>query len=105
MTMLKDSVFNVRDEIVREAFAMSKQTVTNEHDEKMSRNYSRLTFTEFLEFLGRIVDLSFRQSEMDELPLEEKLEHFLTDLLPLVGVKYIKNADRVIEYSDSDDGY
>ena len=42
-----------------------------------------MPFVEFCEFLARLVDKTFKGSEMEELPLEEKLEYILEDLLPL----------------------
>ena len=39
---------------------------------------------EFLEFIGRIADDQFFDSELEDIPLEEKIEYTLNDLLPLV---------------------
>lgn len=60
----------------------------NELDPEISKAYNRLTFHEFLEFIGRVVDKSFEESELVELSLDEKLEYILPDLLHLVGFKY-----------------
>ena len=77
----------------------------NELDEKQAQNYRRLTFNEFLEFLARLVTLHFEESELGELPLDEKLEYIISDLLPLVNFdfKYVRMV--VEEFSDSDDEY
>lgn len=103
--MLSDSPMDIDHNIVAFAFSMSKQTVVNELDEKQAQNYRRLTFTEFLEFLARLVTLHFEESELGELPLEEKLEYILIDLLPIVNFdfKYVRMV--VVEFSDSDDEY
>ena len=84
--MFSDSVFDTSHEIIREAFAMSKMTVLNEMDTKNNRSYSYLVFVEFLEFIARVADLSFVDSELEELPLEDKLEYLLTDLFPIVNM-------------------
>ena len=47
----------------------------------------------------------FKGSEQSEIPLEEKLEYILTDLLPLVGHEYKTNRIVIQEFSDSDDDY
>lgn len=46
---------------------------------------------EFLEFLGRITDMVFEGSELEEIPLDEKLEYSLHEWLPLVNHKYQRN--------------
>ena len=55
--MMKAAQFNIKDELVRQAFALSKQTVVHEQDAKLVKQYHKLPFVEFLEFLGRAVDL------------------------------------------------
>ena len=67
---------------------MSKQTVISEKDDKQFRSYDKLNFVEFLEFVGRVTDMIFQGSELENIPLEEKLEYSLTDWLPLVNHKY-----------------
>lgn len=39
---------------------------------------------EFLEFIGRLADLQFKDSELEDINLDEKIEFTLCDLLPLV---------------------
>ena len=103
--LFNDSVFSSRDEIIREAYAMSKMTVVCEQDKKQARSYENLQFVEFLEFLARVVDLTFQSSELEEIPLEEKLEYLLKDLLPMVGMTYQVSRQIIMEFSDSDDDY
>ena len=67
--------------------------------------YRKLRRVEFLEFLARISDLYFRESEMEELELYEKIEHVLDDLLPLIGGQRVKQEITVEEFSESDDDY
>ena len=84
---------------------MSKQTVANELDEKEMKEYFKLYFIEFLEFIARLADMHFEESEMADLPLEDKLAFLLQDLLPLVQHSYKKNQILIEEFSDSDDDY
>ena len=64
---------------------MSKQTIWNEQDDEQFKKYNEMPFCEFLEFVARLIDLIFEDSEMEDLALDEKLELILEDLLPLVG--------------------
>ena len=43
---------------------------------------------EFLEFISRVAESLFKDSELEYIPLGEKLEYFLTDLLPIVDMRY-----------------
>lgn len=49
-----------------------------------------MTKVEFLEFISRIAELSFHESELEELHLYEKIEYILDDIFPLVGAKRVK---------------
>ena len=71
--------------MVRTAFSMSKQTIWNEQDDAQFKKYNEMPLCEFLEFVARLIDLIFEDSEMEDLALDEKLELILEDLLPLVG--------------------
>ena len=77
----------------------------HEEDEKLYRQYNKLTFVEFLEFISRITDMAFKESELERLTLEEKLEYTLTDWLPIVDKKYQRNKIIIEEFSDSDEDY
>ena len=44
-------------------------------------------------------------SELEDLPLDEKLEYILEDLLPLSGGSFKRNKYVVVEFSDSDEDY
>ena len=103
--MVEDSPLEVSREIVLQAYAMSKQTVVNEREEKQYRAYNKLNFVEFLEFIARVTDMAFAGSELEDIPLDEKLEYSLTDWLPLVHHRYQRNRIVVQEVSDSDEDY
>ena len=64
---------------------MSKQTIWNEQDDAQFKKYNEMPFCEFLEFVARLIELMFEDSEMEDLALDEKLELILEDLLPLAG--------------------
>ena len=42
---------------------------------------------------------------MEELELNEKIEHLLDEILPLVGAKRVQQKIVIEEFSDSDDDY
>ena len=91
--------------VIREAFAMSKMTVINELDAAAEVQYIKLAKPEFLEFITRIAELFFKDSELEDLPLHEKLEYLLDDMFKLVGAKRVKQEIDIEEFSDSDDDY
>jgi len=84
---------------------MSKMTVPNEQEESLAKKYLKMTLAEFCEFIARVVDMLYRDSELDELPLNEKLEYILEDLLPLADCKLEPNRQVIEHFSDSDDDY
>ena len=75
-------MFNLTPEQVLRAFALSKQTVSNETDEKQVKQYSKLNEAEFTEFIARMTIVIFQDSELSDISLEEKLEYVLRNLLP-----------------------
>ena len=82
--LVEDSVFNLTPEQVLRVFALSKQTVSNETDEKQVKQYSRMNEVEFIEFIARMTLIVFQDSELSDISLEEKLEYVLRNLLPQV---------------------
>ena len=84
---------------------MSKMTVENDIDAEGLNRYSRIIKVEFLEFIARIADLFFADSEMEDLELYEKIEHVLDDVFPLVNAIRVKQQITVDEFSESDDDY
>ena len=49
------------------AFTMSKMTVVEETHQDALVTYKKLLYVEFLEFIGRIAEQFFEESEMEEL--------------------------------------
>ena len=84
---------------------MSKMSVVEETAIDAKITYNKMIFVEFLEFLGRIAELYFEGSEMEELELHQKLEFLLDEILPVVGAKRVKQTTVIEEFSESDDDY
>lgn len=79
-------------------------TVVDESEES-STKYKRLQFVEFLEMIGRIADLKFKITEMERLPLNQKIEFILDELLTFVDEKRKDVQMQIDEESESDDEY
>ena len=79
-----DSPLALTRAMIRQAFALCKMTVVNETDKKASVSYMAVAYVEFLELIARIGELYFRDSEMEDLMLAEKIEYVLDDLLLVV---------------------
>ena len=62
---------------IQECYAMSKQIVVNEQDRRDYAAYDRMNYSEFLEFIARISENWFLGTEMEDLPLPNKIEEFL----------------------------
>ena len=54
-----------------------------------------MSYVEFLEFVARLADKIFEDSELSDILLDEKLEYILDDLLPLVGQSFQKNKTKI----------
>lgn len=65
-----------------------------------------MQWPEFLEFIGRLADIKFKNSaEMSQNPLAWKIETILEDLMPAFGLpKNDVNIEKE-ENSESDDDY
>ena len=84
---------------------MCKMTVISELEPEGQLQYQKLTKVEFFEFIARVAELTFKDSEMEEVPLYEKVEHVLDDILPIIGAERVKQVVSVEEFSESDDEY
>ena len=101
----EDSKLKLTKRLVKEAFAMSKMTVVAELEPEGQLQYRKLTIPEFLEVIARVAELNFKDSELEDLPLFQKVEHILDDILPVIGAERVKQTITVEEFSDSDDDY
>ena len=91
--------------MINKAFALCKQTVISELEQEGQSQYLKLSKVEFLEFLARIAEQIFEDSELEDLPLHEKIEYMLDDILKVIDVKRVKQQITVEEFSESDDDY
>ena len=64
-------------------------SVVNELDKKSQVTYIQITYVEFLEFLARIAEIVFADTEMVDLMLSEKIGRMLDDLLIVVGCERV----------------
>ena len=103
--MKYDSPLKLTRATIRQAFALCKMSVINELDKKSQVTYIQITFVEFLEFLARIAELHFKDTEMEELLLSEKIGFMLDDLLTVVGCERVVQKIVIEEFSESDDDY
>ena len=87
--MKYDSPLKLTRATIRQAFALCKMSVINELDKKSQVTYIQITYVEFLEFLARIAELHFKDTEMEELLLSEKIGFMLDDLLTVVGCERV----------------
>lgn len=83
--ILDDAEIEFSEAEISMVFGMSKQTVINDNDEKGQAALLRMTFVEFLEFIGRLAVVKFLETEMEELPLGQKIAYILDDLFAVIG--------------------
>ena len=98
------SEIQMNDKDVIKAFGMCKMTVVDETDDG-EKKYDRLYFVEFLEFLGRLAHAKFEQSEMEGLPLAEKITILLEELFEYTGDKFKKIKTEILDETESDSDY
>ena len=102
---IRDTNMPITREMVREAFAMSKQTVINETDRESFATYAKARYVEFLELIGRMANILFRGTELEGKSLQWKLEHVLQELFQKMHLEMLRNRIIIEEFSDSDDDY
>lgn len=68
----KDANMEIPDEKLKFCFAMSKMVVTNEA--LQYAQYNKLLFPEWLEFIGRLGDLRYKNTADADEPLAWKIE-------------------------------
>jgi len=91
----------VSEDQVKWSFGMSKMTV---HDEiKDNSKYTKMQFVEFLEFIGRLAHIKFKQNV--DMKLEQKIEIVLDNVFAGFGLELKEPNFVVEEHSESDDDY
>ena len=84
-------------------YGMSKMVISNEPQDY--KKYGIMTFPEFLEFIGRLSDYKFKNSDMSLQDLAWKIEQLLEELCPAFGLtKKDVNVGQE-DNSESDDDY
>ena len=74
---------------IKAAFAASKKVQINEIDHNSVAIYDKLTYVEFLEFIARMAEFWFEDTEMDDYPLYRKIEYFLERMFLITGVELV----------------
>ena len=90
---------------IKEAFASSKKVQINELDQNSLYLYDKLSFGEFLEFIARMSEFWFDDTEMSEYPLYRKIEYFLERMFTITGAELVHQQIIIEEFSDSDEDY
>ena len=54
-------------------YALSKQTLINDHDKDFSAKYRKMVFMEFLEFIARLAIEIFKGTKSEEFELYKKI--------------------------------
>ena len=67
-------------------FSLSKQIITSDNTEDGQAKLLIMIFVEFLDFIARISVVKFMGTEMEELPLSQKIAYILDDLFVVIGV-------------------
>ena len=80
--MVKDALLPIKEDKTVVAYALSKQTVSNEMGD--FDKYNQMNVTEFYEYLARLAALHYDEIQ----PLAIKLQRLLGFLLPLVKSEF-----------------
>ncbi len=94
----------VTNEQIIEAFALSKTTQVFESDKVSLQALTRANYAEFLEIICRITTAYFQGSEMEDMPLDQKLAITLKPILRTVSVSYVDLVDDFVEMFSESDG-
>lgn len=78
------------DKEARFCYGMSKMTVDDEV--RKTEKYHGMAFVEFLEWLGRVAHVCFKDEEGEETPLDLKIERVLDEILPVYGMKRTRRS-------------
>ena len=105
IAMCKDSALNISEKDICFCFGFCQMTVVNE--ERQWKKYDTLLFVEFLEFIGRIAHIRFKNAsqEMASQPLAQKVEFILDDLMAGFNLTRQEVNIEVEEFSESDEDY
>lgn len=97
----KDTFSGISENEFYYCYGMSKMTVAKESQNH--NNYFTIQLPEFLELIGRVAELKYRDTS--GLGLNEKIEFMLDILFPLIDVTRIAVNINIEDESASDDEY
>ena len=102
---ITDASLGISEKDINFCYGYSHMTVPNEA--RLWKKYQSLELVEFLEFLGRLAHVRFKNSspEMASQPLVQKIEFILDDLMQGFGMQRFDVNIDVLEFSESDDDY
>ena len=102
--MMHDTNLQMNEKDSIYCFGMCKMIVVKENEN--SKQYLALQFVEFLEMIGRIADLKFKNSETNDELLAKRIEFVLDDIIPPILEVPRKETNIItVEESESDDDY
>ena len=81
--LMKLTPLNMIEKDAIYCYGMCKMTITDEQDDSTAK-YKKLQWVEFLEMIGRVADLKFKGTELEIIPLAEKINFVMDDLLTFV---------------------
>ena len=102
--MMKDSRIGLIEKDAIFCYGLCKMTVANEFNESKEK-YRKLQFVELLELIGRIADLRYKHTPLDEMHLNKKIDLVLDDVLAMVEFKRREVSIKIDDESQSDDDY
>lgn len=100
----RDADLQIPEKDIVFCFGMSKMAVT--HEPTHYKQYQQMVFPEFLELIGRLAEIKFKNTgEMAQNPLTWKIEMLLEDLCPFFGLTKNDVKIELEDNSASDDDY
>jgi hypothetical protein len=82
--LMKLTPLNMIEKNAIYCYGMCKMTIIDEQDDSIAK-YNKLQWVEFLEMIGRVADLKFKGTELEIIPLAEKINFVMDDLLTFVN--------------------
>lgn len=90
--------FSIKEIIL--CFVASKRCLIVDSDEKAAKQFRKLTFIEFLEFISRLSFQLFKDTESQDLTLDKKIEYMLDDIFALDNTKRVERTVYIKEFCE-----
>ena len=97
--MAYESGLQMSDKEAKFCYGMSKMTVSDEVG--MTERYRSLNFVEFIEFVGRVAFVKYKDE--DGTPLEKKIERVLDEIFPVYGLRRTKDKGQIDDDNTSEE--